>query len=127
MDHRDNVLVVPNTALRYVPQSEQVAPEFRKMLAAMNARRGEADAADPASNWIRTASRPATQNAPDEGTVWVQKGEFLVPVTVRTGITDGWVTQADGPDLKEGMEVVIGEQHAGPDSGQGAKNPLLGR
>jgi HlyD family secretion protein len=126
MDHRDDVLVVPNTALRYVPQSEQVAPEFRPMLAVMGARRGEGGAGDPASNWISTTSRPASQKAQVDSTVWVQKGELLVPITVHAGITDGAVTQVDGPELKEGLEVVIGERHLSVD-GQGTKNPLLNR
>ncbi len=127
MDHRDNVLVVPNTALRYIPQSEQVAPEFRAMLAAMSTRRGDSGAGDSASNWIKTASRPASQKTQEDEAVWVKKGEFLQPITVHTGLTDGWVTQVDSADLKEGMEVVIGERHLAGDNGQATKNPLLNR
>jgi HlyD family secretion protein len=127
MDHRDDVLTVPNTALRYIPQSEQVAPEFRQVLAAIGARRGDSIAGDAVWGRPGAASRPTTQKSVEEGTVWVRKGELLQPVTVRTGLTDGLVTQVDGPDLKEGLEVVIGEQHLAGDKGQGPKNPLLTR
>jgi hypothetical protein len=125
LGHRDNVLVAPNTALRYIPQSEQVAPEFREVLAAVVARRGDSGGGDAASGWPRPALRPTSQKAPDDGTLWVRKGEFLVPVTVQVGLTDGWVTQVDGPELREGLEVVIGEQHSGENGG--TKNPLLSR
>ena len=37
------------------------------------------------------------------------------------------MTQVDGPDLKEGMAVVIGERHTAGEGGPGAKNPLLSR
>jgi HlyD family secretion protein len=125
MDHRDNVLVVPNTALRYIPQSEQVAPEFRQRLAALGARHNEGGAVDPAAGWARTAAHPTPRKTDDDGTVWVQQGEFLQPITVHAGLTDGWVTQVDSPQLKEGLEVVIGEQHLAEDQGQ--KSPLLSR
>jgi HlyD family secretion protein len=127
MDHRDNVLVVPNTALRYVPPSEQVAPEFRPMLASMGARRNDPGAGDAASGGPKPPSHPTALKVPEDEHVWVQKGEFLQPITIHTGLTDGWMTQADGQDLKEGMVVVIGERHMAGDSGPGGKNPLLTR
>lgn len=126
MDHRDNVLVVPNTALRYVPPSDRVAPEFRAMLETINARHGDRAPVDVASGWPKAPPRPTSQKAHEDGTVWVQNGEFLQPITVRSGLSDGWVTQVDGPDLKEGLEVVIGERPSA-DSGPGAKSPLLSR
>jgi HlyD family secretion protein len=126
MDHRDRVLVVPNTALRYVPQSEQVAQEFRSQLAAMTAHRGDAGPGDTASGWPKAPAHPTSQKAQDDGTVWVRKGEFLEPITVHPGLTDGWVTQVDSPALKEGLAVVIGERHSAGDS-QSTKSPFMSR
>ena len=35
-------------------------------------------------------------------------GEFK-PVVVRTGLTDGTRTEVSGPDLQEGLEIVISD------------------
>src|SRR5262245_7274159 len=61
---RQNVLLVPNTALRWRPQSQQIAPDARAALAESGSRRKDkAPAAD----------------APEQGTVWVQDGAFVRP------------------------------------------------
>jgi HlyD family secretion protein len=39
------------------------------------------------------------------GLVWVKRGDLPYPVRVRTGVTDGSVTEVNG-DLKEGDEVI---------------------
>ena len=45
--------------------------------------------------------------------MWVVVQEkFVRPINVRVGITDGISTEVQGPDLKEGMEVVTGHQQA---------------
>ncbi len=39
------------------------------------------------------------------GLVWVKRGDLPYPVRVRTGVTDGSVTEVSG-ELKEGDEVI---------------------
>jgi len=46
------------------------------------------------------------------GTLWVRTGEFLKPIHVRAGISDGVVTEVRGDGLTDGLEVVTGEIHA---------------
>jgi hypothetical protein len=41
----------------------------------------------------------------------------LRPLRVRTGVTDGRLTQVRGPDLAEGIVVVIGIDRSGGSSG----------
>ncbi|HYT93120.1 MAG TPA: efflux RND transporter periplasmic adaptor subunit, partial [Gemmataceae bacterium] len=61
VSRRDNVPVVPNTALRWQPTREQIAPD-----AGTGARLSEG-----------------------QGVVWVRDGGFVRPVRVQTGLTDG--------------------------------------
>jgi HlyD family secretion protein len=41
------------------------------------------------------------------GLIWIKQGDLILPVRVRTGITDGSVTEVTG-NLKEGDEVITG-------------------
>jgi HlyD family secretion protein len=149
LDKRTNVLKVPNTALQYVPLSvDQVAPEFRPELPELQKlaqRSGSQEAGESrpeGSGSESAASQPAgnghkyphaaTQSddpPPAESQsghkdhkgrlLWVQMGEFLKPIKVRAGMTDGTMTEVESPDLKEGIEIVISElrQTAAPAGG----------
>jgi len=120
---RHKVLVVPNAALRWQPQSNQIAPQFR-----------------PAAEGTSTAARrnPPPASAPDadaamprRGTVWVEQGEFVQPVSVSVGLTDGTLTEVEGPEVAEGMRVVVGEPlpqaSGGPAPGASPFTPQIGR
>jgi HlyD family secretion protein len=96
-----NVLLVPNAALRWLPQPEQIVPEFRKQMQG-------AGAGGPGG-----PKRGATKGEKEEsgwGTLWLAKGGKLQPVRVRLGPSDGSLTEVQSPDLKEGLEVVVAEQ-----------------
>jgi HlyD family secretion protein len=118
---RQNVLVVPNAALRWQPRSDQMAPQFR-----------------PAAETPSTAARrnPPPASAPDaaaprHGTVWVEQGEFVRPVSVEVGLTDGTLTEVQGSEVVEGMQVVVGEPlpaaSGGPSPGASPFTPQIGR
>ena len=47
------------------------------------------------------------------GMVWVKKGELILPIRVRTGITDGSVTEANG-NIKDGDELITGVVNSDP-------------
>jgi HlyD family secretion protein len=96
---RRNVLFVPNAALSWSPQTAQIAPEFRR-------------ASDKTTGG---ASGSVSTNAPADSsklqhTIWVAQGSFVRPVKVATGLTDGALTEVNGADLAEGMQVVFGDQ-----------------
>lgn len=114
---RQDVLMVPSAALRYMPPLEQVVPEARAEFSVPGSRRSEArsgsSAASRPSGSKPSGSRPAAgglaRAAQTRGTVWIQDGSFVRPVAVDTGLTDGAMTEVPGDVLREGMEVVIGE------------------
>jgi len=96
---RQNVLVVPNAALRWSPQPSQVASQFRK---------GE----DSGGALTQTAQSEGSQQGPPQhwGTVWTQEGEFVRPLKVSVGLTDGTMTEVQSQDLTQDLPVVMGEQ-----------------
>ncbi len=97
VNRRDDALLIPNAALRFQPKPEQVDPEARATVLASAAETKSNDAQD--------------DREPNEGTVWLPKaaGEFLYPVNVHTGLTDGSFTEVIGDELADGSEVVLGE------------------
>lgn len=118
--HRGDVLMVPNAALRWMPTLEQVAPEYRDQAAGILQRRGETRQPSTSKPSTESASRSGTRadrssaGGAREGrraAVWVVVGNKLLrPIEVRAGVTDGTNTEIQGEALKEGMDVVVGEQ-----------------
>ena len=74
----ENVLKVPNTALRYVPQWP--ADRLKK---------------------LRTTLKP------DEAVLWMEKDNQLTPVTVNLGLAGEKETEVIGDALHEAMEIVV--------------------
>jgi len=110
-----NILLVPNAALRWTPSSlAQISPEARA--------HGQEDppgdpAGDPKSSKQRKGSKERL------GTLWLKEGEFVRPLEVKVGASDGANTAVAADTLQEGQEVVIGET---ADAGLTTmKNPFL--
>lgn len=112
VDQRKDVLLVPNAALRYKPKPQQVAPEYRVTQ--------EQDKRRKSMNEENHPNAPKTRGS--RATVWVQDGEYVRPVKVRVGLTDGNVTELievlDHTPLPPETELITGEnrQASGPKS-----------
>ncbi|WP_447726720.1 efflux RND transporter periplasmic adaptor subunit [Sphingomonas koreensis] len=111
---KNNVLLVPNAALRFTPtdaSAQQAGGGMAGALVPRRGRRGQGGAEKSA-----TIARGARQ------TVYV-KGADGQPqaLQVTTGDTNGQVTEVLSGDLKEGMEVITG-QYAGESSGSQRKS-----
>jgi HlyD family secretion protein len=88
VDHRSDVLLVPNEALRWTPSSEQV---------------------DPAVSMESLFQESA--DGQKRGCLWVvAPGGRLRPLEVTVGISDGIMTEISGDNVKEGMQVVTAEE-----------------
>ena len=116
VDQRKDVQLVPNAALRYKPKPAQIAPEFRVTQ--------EQDKRRKAMNEENNPHAPKSRGS--RATVWVQDGEYVRPVKVRVGLTDGNMTELiealDHGQLPEGAELVTGENHQA--SGPKSNNPF---
>ncbi|HEX8848244.1 MAG TPA: efflux RND transporter periplasmic adaptor subunit [Gemmatimonadaceae bacterium] len=98
--HADDVLVVPNAALRVRPTPEMLA-RLRQTT--------DASAAPDASSAI----------------IWTLDANGApAPVRVRTGLSDGRVTQVEGINLVAGAQVVIGVLDPGSSDPAASKNPF---
>jgi HlyD family secretion protein len=86
---RSDALVVPNTALRWRPKPEQIAPQFRAEYAGDH--------------------KPKDAQA----VVWVVDGDFVRPIVVRTGIADSGKTEIISAEVGDGTMVVTGEAAKG--------------
>jgi HlyD family secretion protein len=115
VSERSNVLKVANAALRWRPQPQIVAPDIRDEFVKSMRKRKSADPEEKA------AAKPEKERQ-DRGTLWVEDGAFVRPVKVRIGLTDGTSTEIVGGDLKEGMELVVGE--ARQNNGDSTTNPF---
>jgi HlyD family secretion protein len=105
LSRRDGVLIVPNPGLRWKPSTEQVAPEFRERANNPGGGKRTAEGSqDPKSKGLAEASG----GGGSRGVLWVAEGEFVRPVRVRTGLSDGANTEVEGENLSEGMRVVVG-------------------
>ena len=95
---RDDVLMVPNVALRWWPDADRISPDFRSKR--------------PATGRPSRPSGPSATAGEESvrGTAWVVAGQFVKPVEVIAGLTDGTMTEVSGPDVKEALQVVVGEQ-----------------
>jgi len=113
IERHPNALRVPNAALRWQPAPQQVAPDIR---------------ADFVKSMKAASGAPGSQPKEkakdhDRGRVWIEDGDFARPVKVRTGLSDGLMTEITGGDLQEGTPVIIGETHDNNSAG-GTTNPF---
>jgi HlyD family secretion protein len=97
VSERHNVLLVPNTALRWIPQPEQVAPENR-------------DSVDSGGERSSRANSVTVEEGQVARVVWIPEETFVRPVPIRIGVSDGAFTEVQSDELQEGTLVVVGEQ-----------------
>jgi HlyD family secretion protein len=104
MGQRSDVLLVPNAALRWRPQASQIDPVLSK-----------------------TALSAESTNTQDRGCLWVEaNGGFVRPLAVVVGVSDGTMTEISGNGVKEGMQVIVGEEGQGDTEGQDNETPADG-
>ena len=101
----DNVLLVPDDALRWKPSAEQVSQEFREAFKNRSAGKEK-----PESGGRPVSRTPSNGESAGRGVVWTIDGEYVRPVRVQLGLTDGAMTEVSGEGLAEGMEIVTGVQ-----------------
>jgi HlyD family secretion protein len=112
---REDVLLVPNAALRWVPQPDLIVPEAHKKRHGADGAKREKEGGAESADTTQT-----------RGTLWIQQGNLVRPIHVNAGLTDGAFTEVMGKEVTEGMAVVTGESakedKAGPAA---ARSPLM--
>jgi HlyD family secretion protein len=99
VEKRENVLLVPSAALRWRPRAQDLVPEVRGAFA-------------PALPQAPENGEAARQKPPSDdgrkGVLWVQRGDFVAPLQVVVGLSDGFSTEVSGQGLAEGALIVVG-------------------
>jgi HlyD family secretion protein len=113
----DDVLRVPNAALRFRPTAEvfaalgQAAPESSERTEAPVPTSGDGHA-----GWKETTAHAR---------VWMLREGRLEPTNVRLGVTDGATTAVLGGNVDEGDQIVTGVTNTSGAASQTTTSPLL--
>ncbi|MSN26462.1 MAG: efflux RND transporter periplasmic adaptor subunit [Geobacter sp.] len=99
----DNALLVPNTALRFVPPAAPVkkASDGGSLLSKIMPR-------PP-----RSAPRTVQNDKEKQPHVWILNDAALEKISITTGMTNGVLTEVRGDSLKPGTKVVVDVSEAG--------------
>ncbi len=103
VETRPDVLLVPNAALRWRPQPEQIAAAWRPDKKGGQPYRGSGALAGAPSQ----PTAPDQKKSRDQGTLWVPEGSLVRPLPVQVGASDGNLTEIRGEDISDGLQVVI--------------------
>ncbi len=122
LSHKENVLMVPNVALRWWPQTEQVASEFREV--PLDLKGGNGNHKNNKHINGTSSGKSDISTGSTYGVVWVPEGNYVRPVKVRVGISDGTMTEVEGDELREGLAVVTGEEIQADGSSSTTTNPF---
>jgi HlyD family secretion protein len=117
---KDNVLTVPNAALKWKPRPEQIDPKFAADAIGAGPRSGSR------SGGRRAQDLPRADSESRSGTLWAVAENGLRPIPVSVGLSDGVKTEIEGTGLADGLEVVTGENSLGqrPQTGGTPTNPF---
>jgi HlyD family secretion protein len=128
-ERRNNVLAVPNAALRFRPEGAPPPGAGAGAAPGQSARQGQPGAAGGEGNRRRERDRSRDGDGDGDGerrgppkvvkrTVYVLAEDEPVPREVITGLTDGRLTEITGGELKEGEQVIVGVVGQGQGQGQ---------
>jgi HlyD family secretion protein len=107
VDDRENVVKIPNAALRFYPQPHRVREEDRELLEGATITPEE----DGAEDFVMSAKeRVEARRERNKRHVWVVDGELLKAVEIEVGLSDNRFTEMVSGELSADMEVVTREE-----------------
>jgi HlyD family secretion protein len=133
---KEKTLLVPNSALRWMPTPAQRGP-FARRAGGGKGQEADASSADPQAQTMKEGGGAEQQAKASglrrtRGRVWVADGSYVRPISVKTGMTDGLNTEVSGDGIEEGLEVITGdivpggtEQAAAPTASTNPFTPQL--
>lgn len=110
VDRREDVVRIPNAALRYYPKREHVRPEDRKLLEG-GGEDGETEDEqqedDQTAEERSALDRAKANEKRNRRHVWVLEGEQLRAIKVTIGLRDRkWAELVEG-ELEQGLKLVV--------------------
>jgi len=125
LNRLNNVLMVPNAALRWTPSAEQIDPAARDSFQARMPDSKRPGGANPPARGPQ--SRSASDTGPTRGTLWAVEGKYVRPIPVQVGPSDNLMTQVQGEGATEGLVIVTGVQAQAAASSTDTTNPFAPR
>jgi HlyD family secretion protein len=123
---KPDVIAIPNTAIRFKPPSELASAMASASAAPAASLSVTAAGVEPPAK--REHRRPPQSVDSPDRTIYVLRSGHPEPVEVKTGLSDGTITEIASGDLKEGdavvIEATVGGKPAGSSTGQ---PPRMGR
>jgi HlyD family secretion protein len=108
VERRDNVLKIPNSALRFFPQPQHVRDEDKPLL---EGRRDEEEHESQVSETgLSAMDRAEARRKRSQRHVWIEESFKLRAVEVQVGLSDSRFTEMVAGGLKLGQKLVIGIQ-----------------
>jgi HlyD family secretion protein len=108
VESREEVLKVPNSALRYFPKKEHVRSEDQELLEGGVDDDEEQDEKEDELEARSAAEKAEAKRKRNKRHVWVVDGELLKAIEIETGISDSRFRELVSGELKKGMELVSG-------------------
>lgn len=101
-DSRENVLLVPNTALRFSPKQTTSKTAVTSLVMS------------PRKTKQKTVKEVATASGKRQRTIWILKEDKVQAINVVTGASDGTQTEVVSGELKVGDKVVTSQLRSNP-------------
>jgi HlyD family secretion protein len=130
----NDVLTVPNAALRFRPPADVIAAAAGggRRAEGGDSTRARSRAAGDSAQWRArraaggSAGASGARSGGSAGTLWTADASGkLSAIRVRTGLSDGSKTEVQGRDLKEGTQVIVGTGAAqGASQGSQSSSPF---
>jgi HlyD family secretion protein len=105
LSETSDVLRLPNAALRFYPEPEQVRPEDRDILENRLPTGTESETTRTTASAEDKAERRRRRNLRH---VWLVEGDYLRAVEVKTGLSSTRHTEVVSGELREGQKLVTG-------------------
>lgn len=110
--HKDQVLLVPNSALRFMPNKNAGAEEASAGSGMRSAFMSGPPRGGRGGSGKTAKEESGAQHAQRMRTLYVLRGGEAVPVTVTTGLTDGAHTEIVSGEISESDAVIVDQQRA---------------
>ncbi|MHC4176592.1 MAG: efflux RND transporter periplasmic adaptor subunit, partial [Planctomycetota bacterium] len=110
----EDVLKIPNAAIRFYPKPEQVRPKDRKLLEGAYEKDSEEEEGGATEEQLSAAQRAAARKERSRRHVWTVEGNYLKAVEITTDLMDAKWTEMVSGDLKKGQKLVTGVESRKP-------------
>lgn len=106
VDTKDDVLKVPNTALRFFPEDVRYVRAEDKAL--LDGSRWTSTDQNDSDAVLSAEEKAKAEVEKNKRHVWVQDGDFLRAIEIVTGISESRYTVVESGELEDGTELVTG-------------------